>query len=326
MRRPDLKILGVLLCVAGAAFMGRSLAQSQQPTDPVIAPSPYYESKEKGWFWYEEPPAEEPPQKKVEEPSKVVAPEQEQRPKDPVPDEKTPFSAEWLRVNMPKLLDQAIDDPTEENVRFYLYAKRMTLDKAQNFATMSSRVVASDPFLDENNRVPLSTFAKKEFLAGVKKGQQSALEFLSGRAGIWMFFEPTCDFCHVQSRIVQNIAKKYEFQTRFISLSGGGLPNLEEHYEDQGQAKAIGVTMTPTTVLVVPPSTYLIVSQGMMSEDQLEERIVLAADSNGVLPEEFKREVNLYNQGLFTTEMMSEGAGDKPQEWLKRLTDKIKVR
>lgn len=106
----------------------------------------------------------------------------------------------------------------------------------------------------------------------------------------------------------------------------GGLPNLEEHYEDQGQAKAIGVTMTPTTVLVVPPSTYLIVSQGMMSEDQLEERIVLAADSNGVLPEEFKREVNLYNQGLFTTEMMSEGAGDKPQEWLKRLTDKMKVR
>lgn len=64
MRRPDLKILGVLLCVAGAAFMGRSIAQSQQPTDQVIAPSPYYESKEKGWFWYEEPPAEEPRKRK----------------------------------------------------------------------------------------------------------------------------------------------------------------------------------------------------------------------------------------------------------------------
>lgn len=325
MKRRASKDILVVFSVVAAAFMSCAVANEPTSAIPTITPSPYYETKEKGWFWYEEPPPpEEAEQKKVVEPPTVPTPAPE--PEKRSPDEKTPFSAEWLRVNMPILLDRAIDDPTEENVRFYLYAKRMTLDKAQNFATMSSRVVASDPFLDENNRVPLSTFAKKEFLAGVKNGQRSALEYLSGQSGIWMFFEPTCEFCHVQSRIIQNIAKKYAFQTRFISLSGGGMPHLAEHYVDQGQAKAIGVSMTPTTVLVVPPSTYLIVSQGMMSEDQLEERIVLAADSKGILPEEFKREVNLYSQGLLTTDMLSDGAGDKPEEWLKRLTDKMKVR
>ena len=75
-----------------------------------------------------------------------------------------PFSAKWLQQNMPKLLERAIDSPNKENVEAYLYAQRVAMDKSQVYAESARRVVASDPFLDENNRVPLSTYAKPSFL------------------------------------------------------------------------------------------------------------------------------------------------------------------
>lgn len=284
----------------------------------------YFMDRERGWFWYETPPVIEPeqePEKPIVEqaPTKpaetTIAPQKEQKP--------AAFSVKWLRENMPALLDKAIDEPTDENVSAYLYAQRIALDKAQNYAEKTQQVVANDPFLDENNRVPLATFAKKEFLQRSKDGQVRALDYLGTQAGIWMFFDSTCDFCHVQSRIVQAVAKRHRFNTMFISMNGQGMPNLPEHYNNYGQAESLGVTMTPTTVLVVPPNTYLIVSQGLMAEDQLAERLIVAADSNGLFPEEYKKEVNLYRNGVLTTDELSEGADDDPGVWLKRLKEKI---
>lgn len=58
--------------------------------------------------------------------------------KPAAPDTKTPptlkkdqteaFSAAWLRENLPRLMDKAIDDPTQENVAAYLYAQRALLE------------------------------------------------------------------------------------------------------------------------------------------------------------------------------------------------------
>lgn len=291
----------------------------------------YFSRKEDGWFWYKDPPIvvplepEETPKEDDKRPEiEKIKEEDKAKTREPEAEKKVEaFSVEWLRTNLPVLLDRAIDNPTDENVSYYLYAQRIALDKAQNYAEKTRHVVANDPFLDENNRVPLATFAKKEFLHRAGEGQKSALDYLGTKAGIWMFFDSTCDFCHIQSRIVQSVAKEHHLHTMFISLNGKGMANLPEHYNDQGQAQSLGVKMTPTTVLVVPPSTYLIVSQGLMAEDQLKERLLVAADSHNLFPEEYKKEINLYNNGVLTTEELSEGADDDPAVWLKRLKEKI---
>lgn len=287
----------------------------------------YFGAKEDGWFWYKDPvPEEEVPAEEPVEPeqSKIEPPEEdEHKETEDVPEEPEAFSVQWLRKNMPVLMDRAIDDPTDENVSAYLYAQRIALDKAQNYAEKTQHVIANDPFLDENNRVPLATFAKKEFLTRSQDGQTRALDYLGTQAGLWVFFDSTCDFCHIQTRIVQSLAKKHRFHTMFISMNGEGLPHLEQHWNNQGQAEALGVQMTPTTVLAVPPNTYLIVSQGMMAEDQLSERLVIAADSNNLFPEEYKEEINLYRKGVLSPEDLKDGASDDPAVWLKRLKEKI---
>lgn len=309
----------------GATPTGRaadSESTSARLSDPLG--KGYFTEKEQGWFWYKDPPAVVPEELASDEAAESKDETSEAKgSKDQKPEKLEAFSVAWLRKNMPILLDRAIDNPTEDNVSAYLYAQRVALDKAQNYAEKTKHVVANDPFLDENNRVPLSTFAKKDFLQRAKDGEANALDYLSTRAGIWMFFDSTCDFCHIQSRIIQSVAKRHNFNTRFISMNGKGLPNVAEHYNNNGKAQELGIKMTPTTVLVVPPATYLIVSQGLMAEDQLTERLLVAADSNNIFPDEFKQQINVYKKGVLTTEQLSEGASEDPAVWVKRLKEKI---
>ncbi|MFT0546941.1 conjugal transfer protein TraF [Allopusillimonas ginsengisoli] len=287
---------------------------------------PFFYGGSEGWFWYEDPPLpEEEKEEKLEEPPQSLAPadkaEEPEQKKGP-----EPFSVQWLRQNMPILLDRAINDPTKENVEAYEYAKRVLLDRAQRYAEQTRDVVANDPLLDENNRVPLSTFAKKEFLANRKDGLADALKYLSGVAGIWMFFDSTCSFCHLQASQIMDLAKDYKFHTRFISMNGQGMPMLPEWYVDAGHAKALGLTMTPTTVLVVPPDKYYIISQGAMARDQLEERILVAADSNGLLPEDKRAGTRAFDKGVLRSEDLEGFESDDPKVWVQRLKEKLKGR
>ena len=48
-----------------------------------------------------------------------------------------PFSAAWFREHMQSFMDKAIDEPTNENVRAYLYLQRVMMDKGSQFADVS---------------------------------------------------------------------------------------------------------------------------------------------------------------------------------------------
>ncbi|WP_425953165.1 conjugal transfer protein TraF [Ralstonia pseudosolanacearum] len=285
----------------------------------------FLERKSEGWFWYKdpkdllpkEPPKEAPPEPKKEEPQQAKKP-------DANPDE--PFSVEWLRSNMPKLLDAAINDPSKENVEAYLYAQRVAMDKSQRYAEMTQRVVASDPFLDENNRVPIAAYTKAFFLRQFSQGNQEALKHIAKVGGLWVFFDSKCEYCRPQAQSVQEIGKKYGFVTKFISMDGRGLPNVNNFVNDNGHAKLLNLRLTPTTVLVVPPNNYYIVSQGMMAQDQLEQRIIIAADANNMLPQDIAAKIRTYDRGVLSNDDMKSGAGKDPKVWVKNLKDRLEGR
>lgn len=227
---------------------------------------------------------------------------------------------------MPKLLDAAIDDPSKENVEAYLYAQRVAMDKSQRYAEMTTRVVAADPFLDENNRVPIATYTKPFFLRNAQAGVTEALKHVATVGGLWVFFDSKCEFCRPQVNTVQKLAKEYGFVTKFISMDGKPLPNVTEFENNTGQASILNLRITPTTVLVVPPNNYYIVSQGMMAQDQLAERIIIAADSNNLLPKDIAQKINTYDRGVLTNEDTQKGASDDPKQWVKYLKDKLEGR
>ena len=276
----------------------------------------FIERKGEGWYWYQDPK-----EKTSKKPLPVAPTKAEAQPKK---DE--PFSVAWLRKNLPIFREHAIDSPTQENIEAYMYAQRVAMDKSQNFAEATQRVVYADPFLDENNRVPMSSFAKPAFLLSVEKSGNAALNELAKTGGLWMFFDSKCDYCKVQAHILNRVAKKHGFLTKFISLDGKGTPEIPEFVKDNGHAAMLNMRVTPTTVLVVPPKTYLIVSQGMMAETQLEERILVAAESQNLLSPELAAKVGQYTRGVLKTDDMKNGAGEDPAIWVKTLKDRLNGR
>lgn len=305
-----------LMAIAQMAFAGEMEIESSTAATDDTPVSRFIERKGEGWFWYKDPKEQKPKKPDPE----AVAPVNVQPKKD------EPFSTAWLRKNLPIFRERAIDSPTKENIEAYMYAQRVAMDKAQNFSEATQRVVYADPFLDENNRVPMSSFAKPAFLLSIEKSGAAALDELAKTGGLWMFFDSKCDFCKVQAHILNRVAKKHGFLTKFISLDGKGTPEIPEFVQDNGHAILLNLRVTPTTVLAVPPNTYLIVSQGMMAETQLEERILIAAESQNLLSPELAVKVAQYSRGVLKTDDMKNGAEEDPAVWVKTLKDRLKGR
>lgn len=306
-------MLSKTLLFAAIAFTLPAMAQEEPATGQ------FFSRKSEGWYWYIDPKDEIKP-----EPPKVQPPKPAAKTTEPA--KAAPFSVEWLRTNMPKLLDAAINDPTKENVEAYLYAQRVTMDKSQRYAEQSQRVVAADPFLDENNRVPIASYTKPFFLRQAQEGKLEALKHVATVGGLWVFFDSKCNFCQPQVNTANELAKKYGLITKFISMDGKGLPNVKQFVRDSGQAKRLNLKITPTTVLVVPPNNFYVVSQGIMAQDQLSDRILLAADSNALLPKDLSAKMNSYDRGVLTADDTQQGRTDDPKVWVKYLKDRLESR
>lgn len=306
----------VMLLAASAAF--GAFAQEQAAEEPH---GRFLERKAEGWFWYRDPKDAPKPPNKASAPAPAISPAPA-----PAKKEDEPFSVKWLRDAMPRLMERAIDNPTKENVEAYLYAQRVAMDKSQIYAEKVRSVVINDPYLDENNRVPLSTYAKPSFLRGVEDGQDDALKHLAGIGGIWVFFDSKCSFCKTQIYSVQETVKKYGFNVKYISTDGKGMPETPKFVKDNGHAKLLNLKLTPTTVLVVPPNNYYVVSQGMMAQSQLEQRLVLAADTANLFPETIAKKVRAYDRGVLKPDDVKQGASGDPADWVKYLKDRLQGR
>lgn len=301
--------LALLVSVALPSF-----AQESSGTDAAG----FLQRKGEGWFWYQDP--KEAVKKAPVPASTPVAAEPAKSVPKAGPE---PFSVEWLRKAMPKLLDEAIDNPTKDNVEAYLYAQRVTMDKSQRYAEMTQQVVATDPFLDENNRVPLDSLGKAVFRRGFSADNDAAMKYVSQIGGLWLFMDSTCSYCQPQADTVQHLAKKYGMSAKFISMDGKGLPNVSDFVRDNGTAHMLNLRLTPTTVLVIPPNNYYIVSQGMMAQDQLEDRIITAVDANNLFPPELAKKIHTFDRGVLSTNDMKQGASDDPKVWVKYLKDRL---
>lgn len=254
-----------------------------------------------GYYWYKQEAEPEAPKKALPPP----APKPADSAKPPEP---KPMSAAWIKVNMPKLLDAAIDNPTRENVANYMYAQRVILDKSQNFSDMAADVVSSDAYLDENNRVPIAAFAQNSFIMEQTDSKNAAMKTLADKTGIWVFIDKPakCRACAqylddvVTSKIV-GLKAIYGFNVRVIDVStpDGSLA-----------AQRLNLKLTPTTVLVSPPSSFYVVSQGLMAASTLQDKILVAARMNGLINEETLAKIQPYSKGLLNNNALNSASND----------------
>lgn len=240
----------------------------------------FFNDKSRGWYWHEELPIIEEPEPEPEPEPQPVAPPAP--PIEPINSEITPvtpagpapMSAEWLREEMPKALDAAIDSPTKENVKKYFYMHRLMMDKADEFSEVAQYVTMMDPILAEKDKAPRSDGGSTLQAEISKNNKKKMLAKLAKKVGIYFVFMSDCPFCHKQVSIIQLLKRKYGFIIKSISMDGLPMPNMGglDWIPDGGHAKKLGVTMTPGIFFVKPGKELEVseISQGYISLSEFE--------------------------------------------------------
>lgn len=252
--------------VGGAATISENPGQTDQPT--------YYQRHAEGWYWYIDPEQEEPREEKPKLPEPVnVAPTISSKTSAP-----EPFSAQWVRDMLPRYMDLAWSNPTPENVRAYFMLQRFAVDRSQKFADVAQRVVIGNPYLDETNRRPLSSFGipAVDREAGVQT--TNLLKRITTKAGIFFFFKGGCQYCELQAPVIK-VLENFGFDVLAISIDGAQLASAQFQNTrlDSGHAAKLGVTATPALFLVSEEGGFSPLGQGLLSLDELKKRILIVA-------------------------------------------------
>ncbi|MFP4247644.1 MAG: conjugal transfer protein TraF, partial [Halochromatium sp.] len=287
----DRSRVGAGLTLVLALGLAIGLVASSRPVS-AFEVARFYERSAEGWFWY----AEEPPEPEIPEPEPEPEPEpppplaQPSPSAEPAPSGPAPLSAAWLRENLERYRDQAIDDPSPNNVTLYLYLQRLVLDKAERFAEATQRAVWADPMLDETTRRPLATFAANLANREAGAARETALTLIAEQAGLWFFYRADCPYCEAQAPLLDLLTSRYGLSVRAIALDGRPLPGgfFPSFVTDAGQAKTLGVVSTPALFLVRPPDGVVPIAQGVLSLAELQERLVHAATEAGWIPEHWR--------------------------------------
>ena len=275
------------LCITLASLMFAASAFGQNDE-----PDGYYDDKARGWFWKE--PIPEPLTEEIIEPIELVplgqstplGPEEELDQfiaPHPETEGPRPFSPAWLREKLPEYRDKALADPSPENVRTYYYVQRYSMDMAERFALQAQKVVLADPILDENNRRPLSDFGAQVFDQRAREATARVVKKISSMAGIWYFYHSECPYCEAQNPILLNLQRKLDLAVLPISLDGRPMaePKFANFVPNRGHAQELNVQATPTIYMVRPPGDFVLLSEGLVAENSLEQRMILGAHEAG---------------------------------------------
>ena len=194
--------------------------------------------------------------------------------------------AAWFRLELERFRDQAIDQPTPENVRAYLYLQKVMLDKADAFARTSQQVASADPYLDAITERPLSPFAANATSAEATARRGETLRELASSTGLLFVVDSRCGVCVRAADVLLSAQRQYGFTLLTVSLDGKAPSGLELPVRpDTGQAKKLGVVGTPALFLMRPPDAILPLAQGALDLDTLTARVVDQAHAAGWVDE-----------------------------------------
>ena len=294
----------------------------------------FYQEKERGWFWYEpEPPDISEEEEVVENKLPPVAPKENPPPKvSTKPEPPKPLSSAWFRENLTRYRDEAVDNPTADNVSRYLYLQRVMLDKASRFSEVSQKTVMADNLLDENQVRPVSTFGANAMDERAEQGTMKAAKQLAAKAGIWFFYSSTCDFCIKEAGVLKGLSHAYGFKILPIALDGLPLPNspFPDFTIDMGQAKKLGVETTPALFLAKPgkDGDVIPLGQGLLAVDEVIKRAVVLGYQHGWLTEGEYNETLKANPILIDPRLMGtlsqEGANNDDGVLFERIKESLR--
>ncbi|MCB4496391.1 conjugal transfer protein TraF [Escherichia coli] len=228
-----------------------------------------------------------------------------------VQEEKIELNSKWLKDNMPRLLTQAMDNPTPENLSRFYTAQRLMLDIGTRFSDKSKDYFLKNPMMSEKRRQPVEKVALDAHRTVVEKNQQTVMKDIFTKSGLFFFFQSTCQFCHEESQTLQFMQNYYSVEILPVSMDGRPLQN--GLYQDFSVPNAqiidqFKIREVPTIFLVSKDgSSAQRISEGMITAEELKNTIILAAKGMNLIDDasfqstlDVKRQYTIGEDGVIT--------------------------
>lgn len=212
-----------------------------------------------GWHWYEDPKEE------------IKADDDEDH--QPSEDPETEMNA--VRATIKQTLDQAILNPSKENIKNYITLQNQLMQQAQLFHHNWKTVLLEHPELNYSLIHPTNNLAKQVENDEQKIKTDEVIHALSKKIGIFFFYRSSCPYCKRFAPIVKEFAESYGLTLVPITTDGVSLPEFPNSYPDDGQAKQFSVTVEPALFAVNPytdeayPIAYGLTSQAEIKRNLL---------------------------------------------------------
>lgn len=229
----------------------------------------------------------------------------------PKPEQKV--DVEWLKKNYPVLENRAIDNPTKENVEAFAYTKRVVLDKASRYQQAYMDLLRTDPWLNENNRVPFATAGARSVTSANYKAQRDAVKEMAKSGGAILFIDGKCRHCALQVPVIDMLRKQFDLDVLIVSTDGTKPTSISGEIQlDNGMFKRLGLSLRPSFVYIPKPKSfssfdkdpnkYMIISQGFYALDEMIKQIAYAGFYTKILPENIMKDLDAWNTGIMSNE------------------------
>ncbi|EOY4147380.1 MULTISPECIES: conjugal transfer protein TraF [Acinetobacter] len=183
-------------------------------------------------------------------------------------------TAEELRQELKVREDIAVMAPTEQNIKNYLDAWHMTMDKGTVFADQWRRVVWKNPEYDYSLKNPVNSTAVRTNNQAKDQDRTNYMREIAKEHGLIFFFRSDCPYCHQYAPTLKMLSEMYGIEILGVSIDGGGLPDFPNPRDGRAVAQKWGIEKVPATFIASKKTgEHAPVGFGVMSLQEVIERI-----------------------------------------------------
>lgn len=149
-------------------------------------------------------------------------------------------------------IDQAILNPTNDNVKQAIIWQNFWSNHASAFTLGWQRAMLKNPELDYTVTHPTENNTAKIHLAIEREQENQAIQHFAKTDGLFFFYRGKAPLDQAFSKVVETFIEAHRIALIGVSLDGVLLPGMAHNFADHGQAKALGVKAYPALILVNP--------------------------------------------------------------------------
>lgn len=219
----------------------------------------WHDRKAEGWAWYEE---------------KSQLTQEERKPEQPLTSTEQMVQ---VRKNLEEKLTAALLEPSHENIKSYMEEQQRWVERSSHFAQVWTQVLLNHPHLDYTaTHIPVSQYGLQLYKQNLQEEKEKLIASLVQDYGLFYFYEGRNEASAIFGRIIQELSKKYGWETVAISVDEIEIEGFTSTKKNNGIVQTLGIDLVPAIYLINPKTNLAIpIAFGLVAMDQIETNIAL---------------------------------------------------